>query len=158
MTSMIATPFDPVDINNPLLFLSEMLNKFSNGQMIETTVESQTILLLTNCESHLSDIEMNELNGYEKSMQTIINQGYWVDGNGKHHTINSQTCQDQMTLLNTDFSTCMQEGSINTQDIQGFVQAFQTAMQLIMSALQSMSSMYDSISSSESFVSSLIVN
>jgi len=153
MTSTLATPFIPVDIENPLLFLSEMLNKFSNGQMIETTVESQTILLLTNCESHLSTIEMNELNGYAQKMQSMIDYGASHNG-----WLTKQTQQDQMTEYNTEFSTAMQEGSINTQDIQGFVQAFQTAMQLIMSGLQSMSSMYDSISSSESFVSSLIAN
>ncbi|MBS0652313.1 MAG: hypothetical protein JSR39_02175 [Verrucomicrobia bacterium] len=153
MTSTIATPFEPVNVENPLLFLSEMLNKFSDGQMIETTVESQTIMLLTNCESHLSTDEMNELNGYAAQMQSMIDYG-----NSNPGWLTKQTQQDKMTELNTDFSTAMQEGSINTQDIQGFVQAFQTAMQLVMSGLQSMSSMYDSISSSESFVSSLIAN
>ena len=144
-TSTSTADFKGEPVHNALLFLTAMLNNFTNGQMTSASVESTTILLLTQCEANLSQEMMSELDVLAASMQKIADES----------NPNSQA-QNQMQVLNTEYSTTLQDGQINTNDIQGFVQAFQTTLQMTMSGLQSMSSMYDSISSSESSSASLI--
>ena len=62
------------DVGNAMLFLTAMLNNFTDGQMTSVNVESMTILLLTQCESGLSQDMMVALNGLAASMQVIANE------------------------------------------------------------------------------------
>ncbi|MBS0652321.1 MAG: hypothetical protein JSR39_02215 [Verrucomicrobia bacterium] len=143
---------------NVFAILTQALSDLSNSDMALASVQSQGILQNTEVESGLSQASETQLNQIENSMNTIINNGKWTDSKGKSHTLNSQTCQDHMSLLNTEFSTDMQEGNMNVQMVQANLQNQESESQMSMDALKNSSQLFNLSSQIYSFISNLIAS
>jgi hypothetical protein len=131
---------------NPFALLIEAVADLSTTDFAVAGVESTQLVQTTTVESNLAESSQNQLNSIVKNMNNLINAG----------GLSKQTNQDKMSLYNTEFSTDMQEGNMNTQMVQAQATSIETESKLAMQSIQGLSSLFSLGSSFYQFISGLI--
>jgi len=111
---------------NVMLLLATVLASFSSAQLQNSAVEAQATLQETQIEINLSDKEMQQLQELTSQMQYIIDNPENNKGKPSGDGTYSDKQTNELSELNTEFSMTMQNGNMNVQTIQGFVQATQS--------------------------------
>lgn len=142
---------------NVFAILTMAIVEMSNSDMSLTTVQSNGILQNTQVEAEVSKDSEDALNSISNEMNSIVqNQGWYDKSKNKTYSLSSTQCQDEMSALNTQFSTDMQEGNMNTQMIQANLQEQESEIQMSEDALKSLSQLFNLPNQILSFVSNLI--
>ncbi|MBX3718631.1 MAG: hypothetical protein KF898_03155 [Parachlamydiales bacterium] len=145
---------------NVFAILTMAIAEMSNSDMSLTTVQSEGILQNTQVEASISSASEASLQKIESQMNSIIKNDGWEGtnkkGNPTWYTLGSSECQSEMSYLNTEFSTDMQEGNMNTQMIQANLQEQESEIQMSEDALKSLSQLFNLPNQILSFVSNLI--
>lgn len=131
---------------NPFALLIEAIANLSTTDFAISGAESQQLVQTTDVESNLAESSQNQLNSIVNQMNNLIKGG----------NLSKQTNQDKMSAYNTEFSTDMQEGNMNTQMVQAQATSIETESKLAMQSIQGLSSLFSLGSSFYQFISSLI--